>query len=344
MPRALIIGISGQDGSYLARLLLEKGYEVYGTSRDHEASSFSNLLKLQIKDRVILRSMSASDFRSVLTTIQEIEPHEIYNLAGQTSVGLSFSCPVETFESISVASINILECLRLLKKEIRFYNAGSSEVFGNTLEPANEETPFKPRSPYATAKAAAHYAVANYREAYQMFACTGILFNHESPLRSHRFVTQKIISTAVRIACGSKERLKLGNLAIHRDWGWAPEYVEAMWRIMQQKEPRDYIVATGETISLQHFCRKVFEHVGLEFDKYVDSDPQLLRPSDIKYSFSSPEKIYNDLGWKAQKKSSEIIKILVEAQLERINKEKNLCPSSSPENEEIRSFAESLVL
>ena len=256
--KALIIGVSGQDGSYLARLLLEKGYHVYGTSRDHEVTAFSNLSKLKIKDRVALRSMTSSDFRSVLTALQEIEPDEIYNLAGQTSVGLSFLYPVETFESISVGTIHILECLRILKKEIRFYNAGSSEVFGNTISPAHEETPFSPRSPYATAKAAAHYATANYREAYGLFACTGILFNHESPLRPERFVTQKIISTAVRIAAGSKERLKLGDLSIHRDWGWAPEYVEAMWKMLQYEKPEDFIVATGRMHSLEKFVQKKF--------------------------------------------------------------------------------------
>ena len=219
MKKALIIGVSGQDGAYLARLLLEKGYEVHGTSRDHEVSSFSNLAALGIKDRVNLASMVTSDFRSVLTTLQKADADEIYNLAGQTSVGMSFAYPVETFDSILIGTMNLLECIRLLKQPVKFYNAGSSEVFGNTPVPANETTPFHPRSPYATAKAAAHYAVANYREAYGLFAATGILFNHESTLRPCRFVTRKIVSTAVRIANGSKERLQLGNLNVHRDWG-----------------------------------------------------------------------------------------------------------------------------
>jgi len=228
MKKALIIGISGQDGAYLADLLLRKGYEVHGTSRDHEGVSFANLVKLGIRDRVKATSMVTSDFRSVLTALQRAEADEIYNLAGQTSVGMSFTYPVETFDSILIGSINLLECLRLLGHPVKFYNAGSSEMFGNTKKPATEETPFHPRSPYATAKAAAHYAVTNYREAYGIFACTGILFNHESPLRPERFVTQKIVSTAVRIANGSKEKLTLGRLDIRRDWGWAPEYVEAM--------------------------------------------------------------------------------------------------------------------
>ena len=233
MKKALIIGVSGQDGAYLAELLLKKGYEVHGTSRDHEVGTFRNLEKLGIRDRVKLASMVTSDFRSVLTALQKAGADEIYNLAGQTSVGMSFAYPVETFDSILIGTMNLLECIRLLKYPVKFYNAGSSEVFGNTREPATEETPFHPRSPYATAKAAAHYATANYREAYGLFACSGILFNHESPLRPSRFVTSKIVSTAVRIANGSNEKLNLGKLDIHRDWGWAPDYVEAMWRMLQ---------------------------------------------------------------------------------------------------------------
>ena len=217
VKKALIIGVSGQDGAYLAKLLLEKGYEVYGTSRDHEVSSFVNLVKLGIRDRVKTMSMVTADFRSVLSALQRAEADEVYNLAGQTSVGMSFDYPVETFDSILIGTMNLLECLRLLGHPSRFYNAGSSEVFGNTKKPATETTPFHPRSPYAAAKAAAQYAVTNYREAYGLFACTGILFNHESPLRSARFVTQKIVSTAVRIANGSKEKLTLGRLDIRRD-------------------------------------------------------------------------------------------------------------------------------
>ena len=312
--KALIIGVSGQDGAYLAQLLLEKGYKVYGTSRDHEASPFSNLLKLKIKDQIILSSMAASDFRSVLTTLQEVEPDEIYNLAGQTSVGLSFSYPVETFESISVGSIHILECLRILKRDVRFYNAGSSEVFGNTPGAANEQTPFQPRSPYATAKSAAHYVVANYREAYGLFASTGILFNHESPLRPVRFVTQKIISTAVRIASGSRERLKLGNVAIHRDWGWAPEYVEAMWKILQHDIPEDFIIATGRMHSLEEFVAKTFSQLGLMSQDHVDIDIGLLRPSDIEKSFGDATKAKALLKWQAKITLDEIIAQMIKAQ------------------------------
>lgn len=313
MPKALIIGVSGQDGTYLAKFLLEKGYEVHGTSRDHEVSNFKNLEKLGIKDKVKLTSMVASDFRSVLTALQKADADEIYNLAGQTSVSMSFAYPVETFESILIGTMNLLECIRLLNHPAKFYNAGSSEVYGNTPQPATETTPYHPRSPYATAKAAAHYAVTNYREAYGLFACTGILFNHESPLRPQRFVTSKIVSTAVRIARGSKEKLSLGKIDIYRDWGWAPDYVDAMWRMLQQPEPDDYVVATGEERSLQEFVAETFRQLGLDWQNHVESDPSLFRPADIERSCGSAAKAQGKLGWKANHHFTEIISLLVEA-------------------------------
>ncbi len=317
MKKALIIGISGQDGAYLADLLLKKGYEVHGTSRDHEVASFSNLHKLGIKDQVNLTSMVTSDFRSVLTALQKAEADEIYNLAGQTSVGMSFKYPVETFDSIMIGTMNLLECIRLLKKNVRFYNAGSSEVFGNTQFPATEETPFYPRSPYATAKAAANYAVANYREAYGLFASSGILFNHESPLRPERFVTQKIIKAALRIANGSKERLKLGNLNINRDWGWAPDYVDAMWRILQQGNPEDFVIATGKIHSLKEFVAKTFECLGLSPWDHVESSEELLRPSDVEKSYGNPAKAKRVLGWEATYKFDEIIEKLIQTECKK---------------------------
>jgi len=309
---ALIIGVSGQDGGYLAKLLLEKGYEVHGTSRDHEVSHFGNLVKLGIRDRVKVTSMVTSDFRSVLTALQKAEADEIYNLAGQTSVGMSFAYPVETFDSILIGTMNLLECMRLLRHPIKFYNAGSSEVFGNTKKPATETTPFHPRSPYAAAKAAAHYAVTNYREAYGLFACTGILFNHESPLRPARFVTQKIISTAVRIANGSKEKLTLGRLDIRRDWGWAPEYVDAMWRMLQQKKPDDYVVATGEEHSLQQFVAETFRQLGLDWRKHVVSDSKLFRPSDIERSCGNASRARRKLGFRTKIGFKKIISALIQ--------------------------------
>ena len=313
--KALIFGISGQDGSYLARLLLENGYEVHGTSRDHEASTFGNLERLGIKNKVALHSLVLSDFRSVFSVVERVRPQELYNLAGQTSVGLSFSLPVETFESISVGTLNVLECMRMLKLGIKFYNAGSSEAFGNTPDGAKEDTLFQPRSPYATAKAAAHYSVANYREAYQLFCCTGILFNHESPLRPSRFVTKKIVSTAARIKKGSGEKLELGRIDIKRDWGWAPEYVEAMWLMMQQNVPDDYIIATGVSTSLQDYVSQVFECLGLNWRDFVTISPDLKRPSDIDISFGHAAKAEKILGWKPKVQLPEIISRMVEAEL-----------------------------
>jgi len=310
--KALIIGVSGQDGSYLAKLLLDKGYEVHGSSRDHELATFPNLELLGIKKNVILNSLVLSDFRSVLTVLDKVRPDELYNLAGQSSVGLSFSFPVETFESISVGTLNILECMRMLEIGIKFYNAGSSEVFGNTPDGATEETPFRPRSPYATAKAAAHYAVSNYREAYGLHCCTGILFNHESPLRPPRFVTKKIVSTAVRIKKGSREKLELGRISIKRDWGWAPEYVEAMWLMLQQSALDDYIIATGVATSLQDYTDKVFAHLGLNWAEFVTLNSDLKRPSDIDISFGHAAKADEALKWKAKTQLPEIIARMVE--------------------------------
>ena len=298
---ALICGISGQDGAYLAQLLLEQGYTVIGTSRDAQVGSFSRLARLGIQDKVQLASMALNDFRSVLQVLSRHRPDEVYNLAGQSSVGLSFEQPVETLESVSIGTLNLLEVVRFLDKNIRLYNAGSSECYGDTGGiPADEQTPFRPRSPYAVAKAAAFWEVANYREAYGLFACSGILFNHESPLRPERFVTQKIVRTASRIAAGSGERLRLGNLDIWRDWGWAPEYVRAMWLMLQQDTPEDYVIATGVTSSLEQFVEEVFRLKGLHWKDHVDIDPAFFRPSDLRMSAANPDKAAARLGWKAQ--------------------------------------------
>jgi GDPmannose 4,6-dehydratase len=244
--------------------------------------------------------MANNDFRSVLQTLSRTQPDEVYNLAGQTSVGLSFEQPVEAIESIATGTLNLLEALRFVDRPIRLYSAGSSECFGDTgTQTANENTPFRPRSPYAVAKVCAHNLVANYREAYQMFACTGILFNHESPLRPERFVTQKIIQSASRIAAGSKESLQLGNLGIHRDWGWAPEYVQAMWLMLQGDHPHDYVIATGRTVSLEYFVEKSFAYFGLDWRAHAQTDAKLLRPSDIAYGAADPSLAASRLKWKA---------------------------------------------
>jgi GDPmannose 4,6-dehydratase len=317
MKKALICGVSGQDGAYLAELLLKQGYTVCGTSRDAQISPFQNLVHLGIKDQVKLESMSLTDFRSVLQVLTKIQPDEVYNLAGQTSVGLSFGQPVETLESIATGTLNLLEAIRFLGATIKLYNAGSSECFGDTGNvAAAENTPFRPRSPYAVAKAAAFWEVANYREAYGLFACSGILFNHESPLRPERFVTQKIIATACRIAQGSKEKLYLGNMSIQRDWGWAQEYVEAMYLMLQQSQPDDYVIATGESTSLEDFVAAAFVSLNLDWHDHVVVDSNLFRPTDLAVGKGNPSKAKKQLGWEARYKMQDVVKMMVDARSE----------------------------
>lgn len=314
---ALICGVGGQDGAYLAQLLLSKGYSVWGTSRDAQASTFQNLKKLNIKDRVNLISVAPTDFRSVLNSLQLSAPDEIYFLSAQSSVGLSFEQPVETLESVAIGALNFLEAIRFFNPKIKFYNAGSSECFGDLgLEVATEESPFRPCSPYGIAKASAHWLVASYRDSYGIYACNGILFNHESPLRPKRFVTSKIISAACRIAMGSNEKLLLGRLDIERDWGWAPEYVEAMWLMLQQDMPDDFIIATGRTSSLEQFVQESFSALGLSWKPYVITDKTLCRPNDLTFSKGSPYKAEFLLGWKAKFMLNEIIQTMVAAELE----------------------------
>lgn len=314
MKTALICGISGQDGAYLAQLLLSQGYVVYGTSRDAQISTFRNLVRLGIRDRVKTCSMALNDFRSVLQVIKKIQPDEIYNLAGQTSVGLSFELPVETMESITLGTLNLLEAIRFIGDPIRLYNASSSECFGETGEtPADETTPFRPRSPYAVAKAAAFWQVANYREAYDLFACSGILFNHESPLRPRRFVTQKIVTAAFAISEGKTDKLYLGDVSIQRDWGWSPEYVEAMYRMLQQDQPDDYVIATGTSHKLGDFVSEVFAYLGLDWRQHVEVDPSLYRPTDIAVSRGNAAKARQQLGWQAQYSMKEVAHMMVDA-------------------------------
>ena len=309
--KALIIGITGQDGAYLAKHLLSKGYEVTGSSRDVMASSFNNLNILGIRSQVKLISVSINDFRSVFNAIQESSPDEIYNLAGQTSVGLSFDQPVEAIESIAIGTLNILEVIRLLNKPVRFYNAGSSECFGDTGDtPANEQTPFAPRSPYAVAKSTAKWLINSYRESYGLYACTGILFNHESPLRPEHFVTQKIIAGAAKIKAGQLNKLQLGNLDISRDWGWAPEYVQAMWLMMQLDQPDDFVIATGRKESLKYFVAKSFEYFDLDWQKYVEIEPSFFRPNEIVSSVGNPEKAIKKLGWNKPTDIDGVIKMM----------------------------------
>ena len=301
----------------LAQLLLGKGYTVIGSSRDAQSTSFTSLKRLGIYDRIQLESMATYDFRSVLHLLRKVEPDEIYNLSGQSSVGLSFGQPVETLDSIITGTLNLLESIRFLGRASRYYSAGSGECFGDTdAGGAVEDAPFRPRSPYAVAKATTFWLVANYREAYGLHASTGILFNHESPIRPERFVTRKIVATACRIAKGSPEVLTLGNLGIHRDWGWAPEYVEAMWLMLQQDQPDDYVIATGETHSVREFLEEAFSLAGLDWQKHVVFDPRYLRPAEVDLLIGDGRKAEKQLRWKPKTTFKELVKLMVEADIE----------------------------
>lgn len=314
---ALIFGIAGQDGAWLAKLLLEKGCAVHGTSRDRETAGFTNLRRLGLFEAITLHSAVPTDFRSVAQVIDAVQPDEIYNLAAQSSVGLSFDQPVETLNSILLGTVNIMEAIRFLKLDTRFYNASSSECFGDTAEPAGEEHPFHPRSPYGVGKAAAYWAVANYRDSYGLFACSGILFNHESPLRPARYVTQKIVRGAADIAERRTDTLRLGHLGVSRDWGWAPDYVDAMARMLAHDRPEDFVIATGEAHPLEDFVTAAFAHFGLDWRRHVVSDATLLRPADITHSIGNPAKAKRLLGWEASVRMAGVVARLAEAELER---------------------------
>lgn len=317
MKKALICGISGQDGAYLSQLLLQKGYQVIGTSRDTKASNFVNLKQLGIADEIEFLAMAINDFRSVLNVFKRIKPDEVYNLAGQSSVGLSFEQPVETLESINIATLNLLEAIRFLELNTRLYNAGSSECFGESTKenPADENSCFLPRSPYAVAKASAHWLISNYREAYNLFACTGHLFNHESPFRGERFVTKKVISSVVKISQNKQKQLHLGSLNIIRDWGWAPEYIEAMWLMLQQTKADDYVIATGRSVTLKHFVHSAFNYFNLDMEQYLVLNKVLLRPTELRCSYANPDKAHQQLGWKAQYDVDDVVKMMIEDEL-----------------------------
>jgi GDPmannose 4,6-dehydratase len=315
---ALIVGITGQDAAYLSKLLLNKGYRVIGTSRDHQLSTFPHLTRLGISGEVELRSMSTHDLASVIKTVAETSPDEMYHLAGQSSVGLSFTQPLETLHSHIDGITNILEAVRFTGLNCRIYNAGSGECFGTVVHsPASESDPFAPTSPYAIAKIAAYWLTKNYRESYGLHACTGILFNHESPLRPERFVTKKIIAAACRISKGSREKLVLGDLSVKRDWGWAPEYVEAMWLMLQQPVAQDYVIATGEKHSLEEFVDVTFSYLNLNWKDHVVVDESLFRPNEIRENFGDASKAHRELGWRATLTMPKIIPLLIEDCLTR---------------------------
>ncbi|MBS1189833.1 MAG: GDP-mannose 4,6-dehydratase [Rhodocyclaceae bacterium] len=311
---ALICGITGQDGALLARFLLEKGYRVWGTSRNADTASTANLVSIGIADRITLVSMDPEIGADVIKVIRDSQAVEIYHLAAQSSVGRSFERPVETVSGIVLGTLNVLEAVRTLGNNARVFVAGSGECFGDTgQEAADETTPFNPGSPYAVAKASAYWLTRNYRESYGLFACTGLLFNHESPLRPERFVTQKILRAAKRISDGSGERLRLGRLDIQRDWGWAPEYVEAMWRMLQHADPEDFVIATGSTHPLREFVAEAFAAFGLDWEQHVTEAPELYRPSDILLSCANPEKARRLLGWKAKFSMRDVVRLMTDS-------------------------------
>lgn len=316
---ALILGVGGQDGAYLANFLLTKGYSVIGSSRDSQVTNFSNLAKLGIINDVEKISVSLNDFRSVLQAVKNYKPTEIYNLAGQSSVSLSFEQPVETIESIVLGNLNVLESIRFTEVDTRFYNAGSSEIFGNANKAVNENSVLNPISPYGVAKSAALWQIRNYRNSYNLFASTGILFNHESPLRKDHFVTAKIIKTVCRISKGSNEKLKLGNINISRDWGWAPEYVSLMWKILQVESPDDFVIATGVTISLKDFIRFAFEYFGLNWEEHVIIESSLFRPADIEIGLSDISKARKELNWNPEIVGYKLVHKLIECELNSVN-------------------------
>jgi GDPmannose 4,6-dehydratase len=320
--RALICGISGQDGTYLAQLLLNRGYEVWGSSRDAELAKFDHLRRFGLYDSVHLVSLNLRDIGSVLGLLRRVRPDEIFSLAGQTSVGLSFEQPVETIESIALGTLSLLESIRLSDLDIRLYNAGSTECFGDTGDlVANEGSPFHPCSPYAVAKSSAFWTVANYRQAYGMYACTGILSNHDSPLRPRRFVTRKIIHAVASLASGREVRLSLGNLNIERDWGWSPEYVEAIAAMLNQTSPADYIIATGKSHTLLEFVETAFGLIGKDWHDYVTIDGVLMRPTDILRNKVNPAKAATGLGWRAKSGMKEVVSMMLEAEMANLHKE-----------------------
>lgn len=310
--KALICGVSGQDGAYLSALLLSKGYEVFGSTRFAERTPV-NLARLNIASAITLIPLDLTDYGEVDRAIQNIQPQEIYNLAGQSSVSVSFIEPRETFLSISHANLNLLEAVRITLPAARFFSAGSSECFGDTQgEAATELTPFRPQNPYAVAKSAAFWQTLSYRKSYGLHASTGILFNHESPLRPERFVTQKIITAVKKIRAGEQEKLELGDLSIRRDWGWAPEYVEAMWLMLQQEQADDYVVATGETRSLEEFVELAFKEAGLDWRNFVESKPALSRPTEAMVSQANPSKARRVLNWRSQVQIRELVLRMLE--------------------------------
>jgi len=319
--RALVTGITGQDGSYLAEFLLEKGYHVTGMVRRSSSENFERIAHLV--DRIELRQGDLLDQLSLVNLVRDLRPHEVYNLAAQSFVPTSFSQPILTGEFTALGVTRLLEAVRLVDREIRFYQASSSEMFGNSPEsPQNEATYLRPRSPYGVAKLYGHWITLNYRESYGIYACSGILFNHESPRRGREFVTRKIAEGAARVALGLSDRLELGNLGAKRDWGYAPEYVEAMWLMLQQERPDDYVIGTGEHHTPRDFCEAAFAHLGLDYRSYVRVNSDFLRPAEVNSLLADASKARRELGWKPGTSFSELVQIMVDAEVDRLREEK----------------------
>lgn len=321
--RALITGITGQDGSYLAEFLLEQGYEVIGMVRRTSTINFQRIEHIQ--DKLILAQGDLLDQSSLVDIIREYRPQEVYNLAAQSFVPISWKQPVLTGEFTALGVTRVLEAIRMVNPTIRFYQASSSEIFGKVREvPQNEKTPFHPRSPYGVAKVYGHWITVNYRESYDMFACSGILFNHESPRRGLEFVTRKVTYGAAKIKLGLANELRLGNLEARRDWGFAGDYIRAMWLMLQQEKPDDYVVATGKTHSVRELCELAFSYVGLNWEDHVVVDPEFIRPADVDLLVGDASKARRVLGWQPIVSFEELIQMMVDADLALLRKENNL--------------------
>lgn len=317
MKKALITGITGQDGSYLAEFLLSKGYQVYGLKRRTSTPNYENITHLLNKIHLI--SGDLLDLSSLIEAIRESDPDEVYNLAAQSFVADSWPQAIYTGQATGIGVTNILEAIRLTKPNIRFYQASSSEMFGKVLEiPQKETTPFYPRSPYAVSKVCGHWITVNYRESYGMFTCSGILFNHESPRRGLEFVTRKVTDGVAKIKLGLQKELRLGNLDAKRDWGFAGDYVKAMWLMLQQESPDDYVIATGETHSVRELVEVAFDYVELDWKKYVVQDPKLMRPAEVDLLLGDPQKAKDKLGWKPEITFENLIKGMVDSDLQKL--------------------------
>jgi GDPmannose 4,6-dehydratase len=319
----LITGITGQDGAYLSRLLLQKSYRVFGVDRRTSLPTLDRLQYLGVANDVTLLDGDVTDAGSMVRVLRAAEPTELYNLAAQSFVGSSWHQPVHTAHVTGLGAVNMLEAVRVVNPAIRFYQASTSEMFGLAAEsPQSETTPFYPRSPYAVSKLFAHWATINYRESFGLFACAGILFNHESPLRGVEFVSRKITDAVARIKLGLATELRLGNLDARRDWGFAGDYVQAMWAMLQADEPREYVVATGRTSSVADFCRLAFTHVGLDWREYVKVDSEFQRPAEVPALCGNAARAKRDLGWEPRTSLEELVEMMVEADLRRIADEK----------------------